>query len=80
MASSCMRVLPRTMPLAFMRRDTRAELLHGILPAQNRSEVVRALTSQAEPDVEDSKLAYHEPDQHPCHVSIHLSGLGFQPL
>ena len=47
-ASSCMRVLPRTMPLAFSRRDTRAELLHGILPAQDRSGPVRALTSQGE--------------------------------
>ena len=68
MASSCMRVLPRTMPLASMSRDTRAELLHGILPAQNKSDFVRALASQAQPDVEDSKLVHQEPDQHSCHV------------
>ena len=62
-ASSCMRVLPRTIPLAFMRRVTRAELLHGILPAQERPGLVQPLTVQAEPDFQDSKLVYEEPDQ-----------------
>ena len=35
-ASSCMRILPRTTPFASSRRVTTVELLQGILPARMR--------------------------------------------